>query len=320
MIVRHRRDRGARAGPAAAGRPGAQARPAQRRASGRDGVRRAGLRWHSVRWPRRPPGPRSPPSPTRDVAIATAVAPCVLFAVAPAQGWLQGELRFGRYAVVSVLEVAARVVFSVLAVLAGRGRGGSPDRVRGGWAGAVLAARSRCCATSRWRPGVLRERVRWAETGDIALVQFVVSVLVGADVVLVALLGTGTVAEAGFQALATLAKGPVYVAAGTVLVVFPMLRGAGDAADAVLRAALALVPGAGAGGRGAAGHASRRRWCCWCCPPTTPPRWRWRPGWPRQASATGRSPCWPRCCSRCAATPAPGPRWRSPSSRCLPDC
>ena len=170
------------------------------------------------------------------VAIATAVASFVLFAVAPAQGWLQGELRFGRYAVVSVLEVAARVVFSVLAVLAGAGPAGALI----GFAVGGLVLVSGPVAMLRdlsLRPGVLRERVRWAETGDIALVQFVVSVLVGADVVLVALLGTGTVAEAGFQALATLAKGPVYVAAGTVLVVFPMLRG-GAAADAVLRASL----------------------------------------------------------------------------------
>ena len=170
------------------------------------------------------------------VAIATAVASFVLFAVAPAQGWLQGELRFGRYAVVSVLEVAARVVFSVLAVLAGAG----PTGALIGFAVGGLVLVSGPVAMLRdlsLRPGVLRERVRWAETGDIALVQFVVSVLVGADVVLVALLGTGTVAEAGFQALATLAKGPVYVAAGTVLVVFPMLRG-GAAADAVLRASL----------------------------------------------------------------------------------
>ena len=170
------------------------------------------------------------------VAIATAVASFVLFAVAPAQGWLQGELRFGRYAAVSVLEVAARVLFSVLAVLAGAGPAGALI----GFAVGGLVLVSGPVAMLRdlsLRPGVLRERVRWAETGDIALVQFVVSVLVGADVVLVALLGTGTVAEAGFQALATLAKGPVYVAAGTVLVVFPMLRG-GAAADAVLRASL----------------------------------------------------------------------------------
>lgn len=169
------------------------------------------------------------------VAIATAVASFVLFAVAPAQGWLQGELRFGRYAVVSVLEAAARVVFSVLAVLAGAGPAGALV----GFAVGGLVLVSGPVAMLRdvsLRPGVLRERTRWAETGDIALVQFVVSVLVGADVVLVALLGSGTVAEAGFQALATLAKGPVYVAAGTVLVVFPMLRGGAGAA--VMRASL----------------------------------------------------------------------------------
>jgi glycosyltransferase involved in cell wall biosynthesis/O-antigen/teichoic acid export membrane protein len=170
------------------------------------------------------------------VAVATAVASFVLFAVAPAQGWLQGELRFARYAVVSVLEVAARVGFSVLAVLAGAG----PTGALIGFAVGGLVLVSGPVAMLRdisVRPGVLRERTRWAETGDIALVQFVVSVLVGADVVLVALLGTGSVADAGFQALATLAKGPVYVAAGTVLVVFPMLRG-GGAADAILRASL----------------------------------------------------------------------------------
>jgi glycosyltransferase involved in cell wall biosynthesis/O-antigen/teichoic acid export membrane protein len=170
------------------------------------------------------------------VAIATAAASFVLFAVAPAQGWLQGELRFARYAVVSVLEVAARVVFSVLAVLAGAGPAGALIGFAVG--GLVLVCGPVAMVRDlSLRPGVLRERTRWAETGDIALVQFVVSVLVGADVVLVALLGSGTVAEAGFQALATLAKGPVYLAAGTVLVVFPMLRG-GGAAEAVLRASL----------------------------------------------------------------------------------
>jgi O-antigen/teichoic acid export membrane protein len=58
-------------------------------------------------------------------------------------------------------------------------------------------------------------------------------------VVLVALLGSGTRAEAGFQALATLAKGPVYVASGTVLVAFPMLRaGAARMREDVLAPAL----------------------------------------------------------------------------------
>ena len=51
-------------------------------------------------------------------------------------------------------------------------------------------------------------------------------------------LGKGTAAEAGFQALATLAKGPVYVASGTVLVAFPLLRAGGPGAAEALRGAL----------------------------------------------------------------------------------
>ncbi len=172
------------------------------------------------------------------VALATAFASLVLFAVAPAQGWLQGELRFARYALVSVLEVAARVVFSVAVVLTGAGPAGALIGFAVG--GLVLVTGPVVMLRDlSWHPVVLRERGRWSETGDVALVQLVVSVLVGADVVLVALLGSGTVTEAGFQALATLAKGPVYVAAGTVLVVFPVLRGRGVAAAEVLRSSLA---------------------------------------------------------------------------------
>ena len=171
------------------------------------------------------------------VALATVVGSLVLFAVAPAQGWLQGELRFTRYAVVSVLEVAARVLFSLVAVAAGAGPAGA---ILGfAFGGLVLLCGPMAMLRDvTWRPAVLTQRARWAETGDIGAVQFVVSALVGADVVLVALLGSGTPTEAGFQALATLAKGPVYVAAGTVMVVFPLLRGPEVAHAAVLRSAL----------------------------------------------------------------------------------
>jgi O-antigen/teichoic acid export membrane protein len=171
------------------------------------------------------------------VAVATGVGSWVLFAIAPAQGWLQGELRFSRYAVASVLEVALRLAFSVLAVALGWGPAGALLGFAVGGV-ALVAGPLPMLRDVGWRPAVLRERPRWAETGDIALVQLVVSVLVGADVVLVALLGTGTAAEAGFQALATLAKGPVYVASGTVLVVFPLLRAARTDVVDVLRTAL----------------------------------------------------------------------------------
>jgi O-antigen/teichoic acid export membrane protein len=157
------------------------------------------------------------------VALGAAIGSFVLFTVAPAQGWMQGELRFTRYAVASVLEVGVRLVFSVLAVLVGWGATGALIGFAVG--GLVLVAGPlQMLRDVSWHPHVLREGVRWAETGDIALVQFVVSVLVGADVVVVALLGSGTPMQAGFQALATLAKGPVYVASGTVLVSFPLLR------------------------------------------------------------------------------------------------
>jgi O-antigen/teichoic acid export membrane protein len=89
-----------------------------------------------------------------------------------------------------------------------------------------------------WRPEVFAQRQRWTETADIALTQLVVSVLIGADVVLVGLLGSSSATEAGFQALSTLTKAPVYIAAGTVLVTFPLLRSAGVQVDVVLRSAL----------------------------------------------------------------------------------
>ena len=119
------------------------------------------------------------------VAVATGVASLVLFTVAPAQGWLQGELRFTRYAVASILEVAVRLGFSAVAVLLGWGPAGALLGFAVG--GLVLVAGPLAMLRDvGWHPHVLREGVRWAETGDIALVQFVVSVLVGADVVLVA--------------------------------------------------------------------------------------------------------------------------------------
>ncbi|MDT7581062.1 MAG: hypothetical protein QOK35_2326 [Pseudonocardiales bacterium] len=174
------------------------------------------------------------------VAMATGVASLVLFSVAPAQGWLQGELRFTRYALASILEVAVRLGFSAVAVLLGWGPAGALLGFAVG--GLVLVAGPLAMLRDvAWSPHVLRDRARWAETGDIALVQFVVSVLVGADVVLVAVLGSGTNAEAGFQALATLAKGPVYVAAGTVLVAFPLLRaGARDVLAPALQSFTAM--------------------------------------------------------------------------------
>lgn len=172
------------------------------------------------------------------VVAAVAAAAASLFAISPTWGWMQGELRFLRYACCTVAEVVVRLLFSVTAVALGWGAAGALGGfVVGATVVSVVGLRA-FRADVAWRPEVLGHRWRWAETGDIALTQLVVSTLVGADVVLVGVLGTASDAEAGFQALATLAKGPVYVAAGTVLVTFPLLRSRSVDVDAVLGPAL----------------------------------------------------------------------------------
>lgn len=174
---------------------------------------------------------------TAPVALAVAASALIIFVVAPTLGWLQGELRFLRYAVVSVGEVAARLAFSLVAVLLMWNAAGAMfGFVVGGLV--LLIAPIAFYRDVVWLPDVLRERQRWWETGDIALTQCVLAVLVGADVVIVALLDGGSATAAGFQALATLAKGPIYVAAGTVLVAFPLLRSPGARVDEILTASL----------------------------------------------------------------------------------
>ncbi|MEX5301177.1 glycosyltransferase family 39 protein [Kocuria sabuli] len=157
------------------------------------------------------------------MAMAVALSALVLFLMAAPQGWLQGELRFKRYALLALGEITVRLGFSVLVVaLAWGATGGVLGFALG--ALALLAVPSSFYRDLRLRLPVLKQRRRWSETGDIALVLCVVSVLVGLDVVIIPFLDDGSDAAAGFQALATIAKGPVYVAAGTALVAFPLLR------------------------------------------------------------------------------------------------
>jgi glycosyltransferase involved in cell wall biosynthesis/polysaccharide pyruvyl transferase WcaK-like protein/O-antigen/teichoic acid export membrane protein len=173
------------------------------------------------------------------VAIVIGASGFSLFAIMPVWGWLQGESRFGRYALLSLGEVCLRLALSVFAAVLGWGAGGA----LGGYvAGAGLVLVCGLILLRRdlaWLPQALRDRGRWLETGGIAAVQLVMSTLVSADVVLIAMIASDSPAVAGYQAVATLAKGPVYVAAGTVLVSFPALRTAhADRAKGIVRSAL----------------------------------------------------------------------------------
>jgi len=175
---------------------------------------------------------------TPDLAAAVALAAFVIFVVNAPAGWLQGELRFTWYALSTIGEVLLRLIFSLLVIVMAWGAGGA---VLGFVVGclAPLVVPWQFYKDLRWRPRVLKQRWRWAETTDIASVLCVVSVLVGLDVVVVGFLDSGSVDAAGFQALATIAKGPVYVAAGTALVAFPLLRTPGVKVGEVLGASFA---------------------------------------------------------------------------------
>ncbi|MCT9868916.1 glycosyltransferase family 39 protein [Paenarthrobacter aurescens] len=174
---------------------------------------------------------------TPALAAAVALGSLAIFVMAAPSGWLQGELRFKWYALTTIGEVLLRLGFSLLVVVLAWGAVGAILGFALGALALVVVPWS-FYRDLTWRPGVLRQRWRWAETSDIASVLCVVSVLVGVDVVVVAFLDEGS-AAAGFQALATIAKGPVYVAAGTALVAFPLLRSPGINVRQVLGAAFA---------------------------------------------------------------------------------
>ena len=172
------------------------------------------------------------------VVVAVIVSAAALFVISPLFGWLQGELQFLRFGVVSVLEVVVRVLFSVGAVLLGIGAGGAVAGFAVGVVAVLLLTPRAVFRDLAWRPGVLREKDRWSETGGIAVAQLVVAVLIGADIVVIALLHAPASAGAGYQALSTLAKAPAYVAGGAVVVAFPLLRGAHADVHRILTATL----------------------------------------------------------------------------------
>lgn len=157
------------------------------------------------------------------MAIAVALSSMMFFLVAAPHGWLQGELRFKWYALSTLGEIVIRLSFTLLVVTVAWGATGG---VLGFTLGslALLIVPLAFYRDLRFDPETLKQRWRWSETGDIALVLCVVSALIGLDVVIIAFLDGGSDAAAGFQALATIAKGPVYIAAGTALVAFPLLR------------------------------------------------------------------------------------------------
>jgi glycosyltransferase involved in cell wall biosynthesis/polysaccharide pyruvyl transferase WcaK-like protein/O-antigen/teichoic acid export membrane protein len=164
--------------------------------------------------------------------IALVVGMCALglFAIMPVWGWLQGESRFAWYALLSIAEVSLRLTSSLISALVGWGAEGVLASYLVGVGIVMLVGTVLLRRDLSWNPRVLADGKRWRETSGIAVVQLAVSALVSTDVMLVAIMAGHTAAGAGYQAIATLAKGPVYVAAGTALISFPALCAARPAA------------------------------------------------------------------------------------------
>ena len=171
------------------------------------------------------------------VVAAMALSAVALPTVAPAWGWMVGERRYRRFAVAATGEAVVRLGVSVAAVLMGWGAGGALAAFAVGAVSASTLAVRHLRAELSWSPAVLGERWRWEETAGIAVTQLAVAALIGADVVLAALVAAQDPLVAGYQALSTLSKGPVYVAASTAVVAFPLLRD-GRTRDSALRGAL----------------------------------------------------------------------------------
>jgi O-antigen/teichoic acid export membrane protein len=176
-------------------------------------------------------------APPTVVAVVAASA-LVLFLCSPVWGWLHGDLLFVRKALMIVAEICVRIAVSIGVVLLGWGAGGALTGFIAGSAMVLLTAPRGLRRDLAWRPEVLRERARWVETGDLAFAQLIVYTLVGADVVLVAILAVHGPESAGYQALSTLTKAPVFLAGGAVAVAFPLLRSRHADTEAILAVTL----------------------------------------------------------------------------------
>ncbi|MBW4718136.1 glycosyltransferase [Saccharothrix obliqua] len=164
------------------------------------------------------------------MAVLTGISALAVFAASPVWGWMQGESRFGLLATVAVAEVLLRLALAFAAVALGFGASGAIAGYAVGTVAVVVLGLVVMWPDRGARLDSMCDRDRWKETVALASVQFTVSALVSADVVLVAVVAAESAAGAGYQAVAAIAKGPVYVAASAALVSFPALRNASRSA------------------------------------------------------------------------------------------
>lgn len=170
-------------------------------------------------------------------AVGSAVA---IFTSATACGYLQGLDRFGRIAVLKVLEVAVKVAAGLLLVRAGAGGAGAVAGFGIGSAVVTVVAGAALRRDLAVRLRSLADRRLWAAAGGLLAIQAGVAVLASLDVVVGSLVAPRR-ALATYEAAQILTRLPVFVATALSIVVFPRLvRGAAGDRERALGDVLAL--------------------------------------------------------------------------------
>lgn len=171
-------------------------------------------------------------------ALVCGGATALVFLSSTTVGLLQGESRFGLLGVLRVADAATKILVGGVLVVLGAGAVGALSAFAVGSsllvvAGAVLAGRD-----LRPAAGALRLRHLWVSAAGVAGVQGLVSVLVTADLVLVAVLADDAADAATYQASMILSRIPLFLAGAVSASVFPALsKAAGSGSDLVGTAA-----------------------------------------------------------------------------------
>ena len=179
------------------------------------------------------------------VALLVAAATWLVFLSSTTVGLLQGEGRFGLLGALRVGDAGVKLVAGAALVLLGAGAAGALSAFAVGSvlliaAGVVLAGRD-----LRPAAGALRLRHLWVSAAGVAGVQGLVSVLVTADLVLVAVLVDDATEAATYQASMILSRIPLFLAGAVSASIFPLLSrtttGGADLVRTAARSYLALV-------------------------------------------------------------------------------
>ncbi|MEV0253966.1 glycosyltransferase family 4 protein [Streptomyces sp. NPDC050732] len=188
--------------------------------------------------------------------VATAAASSAIWCNSAGAGYLQGTGHYGRLAGLQLVETAVRCCAALAAVGAGCGAAGvvgatavaagvgalgavagmyrrdAPRSVFRAWTRAWTLARTWSRMRGRSAPRAAGERTRrrpapptglWRRTSSVAGVQVLLCLLLTGDVVLSTAVLDGDAALAPYQALAVIARVPLYLATATATVLYPRL-------------------------------------------------------------------------------------------------